>query len=253
MMIYYIFSYRLGQWVWHSLTSVFSFFTFYHRVKQKSNRYNGGLQRNEIPEVPIDAIREALFNSFCHKNYRVSQNNYVCVFKDFIEISNPGTFPDGLNPQDFIDGSEQSIHRNPLLAQILYYSKDIESFGTGLRRIITDCQEADVKVEFQKLKLGFNVIFERFNKEVDYLGRVVKSKPTDITDILTDIPDMPTDINSKEAAVIDYLKQNDFITNKKVCELLSISTEATKRLLQSMVKKGIIIAEGENKGRRYKI
>ena len=145
--------------------------------------FGGGLQRKEIPEVPIDAIREALFNSFCHKDYKISQNNYVCIFKDFIEIYNPGTFPEGLTPQDFIEGSEQSVHRNPLLAQILYYPKDIESFGTGLRRIATACQEADVKVEFKQSKLGFAVVFERFNKEVDYLGRIV----TDVTDKPTDI------------------------------------------------------------------
>ncbi|MCL2776310.1 MAG: putative DNA binding domain-containing protein [Oscillospiraceae bacterium] len=211
--------------------------------------FDGGLQRKEIPEIPIEAIREALFNSFCHKNYRVSQNNYVCVFKDFIEIYNPGTFPEGLNPQDFINGSEQSVHRNPLLAQILYYSKDIESFGTGLRRISKACQEADVKVEFQKLKLGFNVVFHRFDKEVDFLGRVVTDNPPDIPDKVPDIPD----INSREAIVIDYLKINAFITNKKVCELLSISTEAAKKFLQLMVKKGLIIAEGENRGRRYKL
>ena len=27
--------------------------------------FNGSLQRTEIPEIPIDAIREALLNSFC--------------------------------------------------------------------------------------------------------------------------------------------------------------------------------------------
>jgi hypothetical protein len=44
----------------------------------------------------------------------------------------------------------------------------------------------------------------------------VKSKSTDIaTDMVeksTDISDMPTDINSKEAAVIDYLRKNNFLT-----------------------------------------
>ena len=144
--------------------------------------FGGGLQRKEIPEVPIEAVREALINSFCHKDYTVSQNNEVAVFKDRIEIYNSGKFPDGLTPRDFIEKSERSVHRNPLLAQILYYSRDIESFGTGLRRIMTLCQEADVKVEFQMLKIGFAVVFHRFDKEVDCLGRIV------------------TDINSKETS-----------------------------------------------------
>ena len=128
--------------------------------------------------------------------------------------------------------------------------KDIEHFGTGLRRIVSVCQDADVKVEFKQTKIGFTIVFHRFDKAVDKMGRVVTDK---MTDKMTDKPTDITDINPREATVIEYLRVNEFITNKKACELLSISTEAVKRLLQSMVQKGLIIAEGENKGRRYKL
>ncbi len=37
----------------------------------------GSLQRKEIPEIPVDAVREALINSFCHKEYGTGQNNEV--------------------------------------------------------------------------------------------------------------------------------------------------------------------------------
>jgi len=119
------------------------------------------LQRKEIPEVPHVAIREALLNSFCHKNFRTPQNNEVAIFKNRIEIYNPGPFPDGITPDDFISGVGQSIHRNPLLARIMYYSKDIENFGTGLKRIADACNEANVKYEFRSNNYGFTVIFYR--------------------------------------------------------------------------------------------
>jgi len=214
--------------------------------------FNGSIQRKEIPEVPIDAVREALVNSYCHRAYRIHQTNEVAIFKDRIEIYNPGTFPAGLTPQDFIENSERSIQRNPLLAQILYYSKDIEKFGTGLQRIANACKDADVKVEFKMLKLGFAVVFYREEKVVDYLGRVVKEKETDIPDIPDKIPDIP-DIKPRETIIIEHLRINGHITNKRVCELLQLSSEAAKKFLQSMVKKGFIVAEGENRGRRYKL
>ncbi|MDR1953758.1 MAG: putative DNA binding domain-containing protein [Clostridiales Family XIII bacterium] len=103
------------------------------------------LQRQEIPEVPIVAVREALYNSYAHKDFRVPQNNEISIYSNRIEIYNPGTFPPGLSPEDFLDGSGKSVHRNALLAQIMYYSKDIENFGTGLKRIADTCNEAGVK------------------------------------------------------------------------------------------------------------
>jgi len=119
------------------------------------------IARKEMPEVPHVAIREALLNSFCHKNYRTPQNNEIAIFSDRIEIYNPGTFPVGVTPDDYINGKGSSVHRNPLLAQIMYYSKDIERFGTGLMRIANACEEADVKYEFVSDNYGFRVIFYR--------------------------------------------------------------------------------------------
>jgi len=119
------------------------------------------LQRKEIPEVPHVAIREALLNSFCHKNYRTPQSNEVAIYSDRIEIYNPGTFPIGITPDDYIKGRGRTIHRNPLLALVMYYSKDIEKFGTGLKRIANACEEADIKYEFVSDNYGFTVIFYR--------------------------------------------------------------------------------------------
>jgi ATP-dependent DNA helicase RecG len=206
--------------------------------------FDGSLQRKEIPEVPMEAVREALVNSFCHKDYRASQNNYVSIFKNRIEIYNPGTFPVGLTPEDFIDGSEQSVQRNPLLAQILYYSKDVESFGTGLRRIMTLCKDANVKVEFKPLKMGFIVAFYRPKDEV--ADKVADKMADKMADKVADKP-------PRETAVIEYLKKNEFITSKVVCELLSVAETTAKRLLKSMIEKELLIAEGERRGRIYKL
>ena len=111
--------------------------------------FDGSLQRKEIPEIPMNAVREALMNSFCHKDYSVCQANEVTIHPDRIEIYNPGTFPAGLSPQDYINGNQRPIRRNPLIASILYYSKDIESFGTGLKRIADACDMNNCAMNFK--------------------------------------------------------------------------------------------------------
>jgi len=77
------------------------------------------------------------------------------------KIYNPGEFPAGYEPEDFIKRDIEAIHRNPLIAELLYCSKDIEKWGTGMRRIYKDCFANKVKVEFQKEKGGFSTIFYR--------------------------------------------------------------------------------------------
>ena len=138
----------------------------------------GALQRKEIPEIPVAAVREALINSFCHKEYGTGQNNEVSIYKDRVEIYNPGTFPAGYKPEDFISGRERPIRRNPLIAQTLYYSKNVESFGTGLRRIADACDDAGCDYKFEVLKSGFVVTFYRqFLDEEDNLGGTPQATP----------------------------------------------------------------------------
>ena len=202
--------------------------------------FTGTRQRTEIPEIPADAIREALLNSFCHKDYSSGESNEVAIYKDRVEIYNPGTFPAGLEPQDFIKRAERPIRRNPKIARILYYSKDIESFGTGLKRIADACDAVGVGYEFQKKRTGFVVCFYRSGEE--------RSIKTDEKPIKTD--KRPINLERKDR-IVKYIEENGSISNKDAREILGLADSTTKRLLKKMVEENILTMEGEHKARKY--
>lgn len=58
-------------------------------------------------------------------------------------------------------GNQRPIRRNPLIARTLYYSKDMESFATGLKRIKDACDKAACMTEFETPDDGFVVVFYR--------------------------------------------------------------------------------------------
>ena len=120
-----------------------------------------GSSRVEIPEIPVRAIKEAIINSLCHRDFANPKSNEVAIYKDRIEIFNPGLFPYEYTPEDFIKGSQPSIPRNPLIAETLFRSEDIEKWGSGLRRISAECRKVGIKVRFVRNKSGFTVVFYR--------------------------------------------------------------------------------------------
>lgn len=185
------------------------------------------LERTEIPEIPVDAIREALLNSFCHKDYASGESNEVAIYKDRVEIYNPGAFPEGYDPQYFIDKPSRPIRRNPKIARTLYYSKDIESFGTGLKRISEVCDEAGVKYEFQKLRDGFVVCFYRssYRESTDKV-RVSTGKVR------------VNNLTESQERIVRYLLEYKKITNKEVCGLLDVKESRAYKILSEMNKKG---------------
>jgi len=137
-------------------------------IKWPVNFKSGSMERVEIPEIPLEAIREALINSLIHRDFKNPKSNEIAIYKDRIEIFNPGEFPEGYKPEDFIEGKEGSMPRNPLIANTLYLSKDIEKWGSGFKRIYDECQKENVKVEFRIKKNGFSVVFYRKTDEELY-------------------------------------------------------------------------------------
>ena len=209
--------------------------------------FDGSPKRTEIPEIPMYAIREALQNSFAHKNFLIGQINEVAIFSNRIEIYNPGTFPVGMTPEDYINGVQNSIHRNPLLAELMYYVKDIESFGTGLRRIADTCSEAGVRYGFDMRKYGFAVIFYR--KPLEENDQMAEGVSTGVfTGVSTGVF---TGVSTVEELVLKVLAEEPMATYEKISESLKLSKKTVGKHIKKLKDKGILERIGGNTRNGY--
>ena len=119
-----------------------------------------GLRREEHLEIPVEALREALTNSLCHRRYddpRASVS--LAIYDDRLEIVNPGCFTNGLTPENIKD-SHESFPYNHLIAQVLYLSTYLESWGSGVRRMIELCHEQGLpEPEYQSDGYTVKIVF----------------------------------------------------------------------------------------------
>ena len=91
------------------------------------------LRREEIPEYPMAALREAITNAVMHRDwFNEGANVFVEIYSDRIEVSNPGGLPKGMLPSDL---GHKSVRRNPLIADLLHRIEFIEKAGTGVKRM----------------------------------------------------------------------------------------------------------------------
>ena len=98
------------------------------------------LQRKEILELPEDALREAILNAVIHRDYHFNGANVsVEIFRDRVEISDPGKLPPGMKPEYF---GKKSVRRNKLLADLFHRIGEVERIGTGILRIERSLKEA---------------------------------------------------------------------------------------------------------------
>ncbi len=195
-----------------------------------------GSRRKEIPEIPIRALSEAIGNSLCHRDYSNPKGNEVAIFKDRIEIYNPGQFPNELDPDDFIKGDGYSVLRNPLIAETMYRSEDIEKWASGLRRIYDECMTNQVKVEFKRVKTGFVVCFYRPKWEN---GEGLEQN-------IQEGKEKSSEKSSEK--ILRLLKENNTISAQELSGLIGISSRAVEKHLATLKKLNKIKRVGPDKG-----
>ena len=101
-------------------------------------------------ELPVQAVTETIVNAVVHRDYLSTGSVQVMLFKDRLEVWNPGRLPKGL-PVEKLNGEHASLPVNPLLANPVYLAGYIEQVGTGTNDVIDRCVELGLrKPEFRQ-------------------------------------------------------------------------------------------------------
>jgi ATP-dependent DNA helicase RecG len=91
----------------------------------------GRLERLDEPLYPPLAVREALANAFCHRDYAIGGGSVgVAIYDDRLEVTSSGTLHYGLTPEALF-GPHESLPWNPLIAGVFYRRGIIEAWGRG--------------------------------------------------------------------------------------------------------------------------
>ena len=191
-----------------------------------------GLQRKEIWEYPLEALREAVVNALIHRDYTCPADIQIRLEEDRLEVWSPGELPPPLTPEALY-GPHSSVLRNPLIAQAFYFAGVMERWGTGTTRIIRLCREQGLpEPEFANWQGGFRVTFLKDPYTPERLRKIgLNERQIRIVAVLRDV----------ESASMGELHRR----------FPDVSSKTIQRDLQALVKRGLVKALGDKKGRRY--
>lgn len=205
---------------------VFEYLNLFNKTKGRIV----GLERIDTKDYPEYAIRESLLNAIIHRDYNYKGSILISLYDDHFEITSLGGIVKGLSLNDLYLGISES--RNPNLANIFYRLKYVESFGTGIGRIIQSYDDYNKKPIFVDTDNAFNVTLYNVN----YVENDEKILPSNLT---------------QEEKIVEYLKKNNKINRNIVEQLLDISSTRAKNILNNMCKNKLIVRVGSGKNIIY--
>ena len=191
-----------------------------------------GLEREETFEYPQFAVREAIVNAICHRDYRIKGRRIeVRMYSDRLEVISPGGLPGFITVENIVD---EHFSRNPRIVNGLFQWGYIEELGLGIDRMMEVMEQAGhLPPSFDARPYSFAVTLHNSReKQV--------------------VPDWVRNTNHRQARALQYIRDHGSITNREYRSLCQgVSAETLRLDLADMVERGILLKVGSKKGTYY--
>jgi len=209
----------------------------------KSFIHYEGMQRQEVFELPEEALREIIYNAIVHKDYTGAAIQ-MHIYDDRIEIWNDGELPEGYT-QDVLMQRHSSKPRNKNIANAFFKAGFIEAWGRGFKKIFEGFKNAGIPIpEISNHCGGTNIVIQR---PVQELTDVDKNVGKDVgKDILSQITD-------RQQIIIGLLSLLPTLTAQDLSVKMSVNKRTIERDIAILQNIGIIIREGGRKNGAWKI
>ena len=197
-----------------------------------------GMQRIERYFVPEEALREALLNALCHKDYSRGIPIQISIYNDKLYIANCGHLPENWTVENLFE-KHASQPFNPNIAYVFYLAGFIESWGRGIEKICTVCKNDGV---FQpEFTVHPQDIMIKFSAPED---RVVRTSTDRVTEKVTER--VTEKVTETENQLLALLMEDPAYTYEALSKKLKVSRKTVGGLIKSLKSKNIICRVGSD-------
>lgn len=210
---------------------------FVRRNTQLASRIVG-LEREDVPEYPYMAVREALVNALMHRDWAVAGKVNLNIFSDRIEIINPGGLMPGLQA-DRLEGLHRT--RNRTVAPLMLWMRLAETYGTGIRRMKAAMQSAGLPEPFiESSEAGLRLVLYSQQPNTD-----------DHAGLITQTPQIS--LNLRQQMLLDRLAETEGRSTSRAEYASTYSISSTQAItdLSQLVKQGLLNKLGRSSATLY--
>ena len=218
-----------------------------------------GVYRQDIYEIPTDAIRELIINAMVHRSYLDHGTIQVAVYDNRLEITSPGKLPMGQTLERMKEG--YSKIRNEALAHAFSYMNLIEHWGSGIPRIIEKVKaaglrepefiggEVDLRINIYRGQVDINDVNAKVPDNTDKMPDSDKRVPNN-TDKMPDSDKRVPD-KEQEQRIYEYVLKYESITTAKAAEILGVKHRRARAVLMNLINGAYLKKQGAARSTVY--
>jgi len=193
--------------------------------------FTGEPVRNVIWEYPLEALREAVINAVCHRDYMINAHIQVRLYDDHLTFQNPGKLIPPLQIEE-LKREHLSYLRNRKIAEMLYHAGWIERWGSGTLKIYNACKNAGMpEPNFDEYSETFRLTLMK--------GRIIEDKIR------------YKNLNERQLSGMKYVNQKGHISTSEYQRINGVSRATSKRDLAELVNRNLLVSAGSGRASKY--
>ena len=200
-----------------------------------------GIQRIERYFVADEALREALLNALCHKQYESCIPIQISVYEDRLYIANCGKLPENWTVDNLMS-KHASKPYNPAIANVFYLAGFIESRGRGIEKICQACREDGSPLPEYTVNPGDIMI--KFTASENRLFRSATHKV---------VEKVGEKLSETEVVILDLLHEDPAYSYTAIAQKAGVSKKTVFVRIKSLKEKGILERVGSDRKGYWKI
>ncbi|MBQ5953878.1 MAG: putative DNA binding domain-containing protein [Lachnospiraceae bacterium] len=203
-----------------------------------------GIQRVERYFVPEAALREALLNAVCHKQYQSGVPIQISVYEDRLYVANVGSLPEDWTLEKLMN-KHTSKPYNPNIAYVFYLAGFIESWGRGVEKICNALRAESLPMPEYTVNPGDIMI--KFTGPEDRIIRVTDRLSDQLSEKLSD------KLSDKEKLTLELLVEDPGYTSPQIADKMGVSRVSVTKYLKALKEKRLIERVGSDRKGYWKV
>lgn len=196
-------------------------------------------KRKDVPDFPIEVLREAIVNALVHRNYEIEEAKCeLKISEDKIIVTSPGASLPAISIDDLNSFEAPSLSRNPILTYVFSLMDYVEEKGFGMNT-------------FKSLNEVYNLPFPHYSYKKPFLTLTFPRTFSSVKDTIT--KGDTSNLSDDDLKNFEIFRKNEHISKREFADANKLSDRTAERYLKDWLDKGLLIRIGSGPATKYKI
>jgi len=230
---------RVNEFFRNPLLELAELFQARFDARTQEREVQVGLIRVPVPDYARSAFREALLNALFHRDYRRLGAVYVQWYPDRLEISSPGSFPEGVTPANIL--VHEPLPRNARLYEAAKRIGLVEQTGRGVDKVyLGQLRYGRPAPDYSRSDAtGVRLTLRGGQESMEFAAFVFEREREH------------GPITVQQMIILNRLFHERRLTSEQAAAEIQRSQHDARAVLERLIEEGLVEARGERRGRVY--